>query len=1596
VLKKVFKFIGTVLLILLLGAGIGMYLLTKEKYQNILAQKATKYLSEKLHTKVAIDHVSISFFNKINLNGVYIEDDKKDTLAYIGTLSVNADDALRNYWNDKTQVIHEVSVENAYVNLYRTKKDSIWNYDFLTASNTKKDTSSSTAIDSLKSETASKKASPLFDLKEVTLKNVRFNMIDAWAGEDMKFKVTDLFLQVNTIDLAKKAIDLNKINIDDALVDVKEYQGGKPKKIKDTTDWGTPFNPDGFSVKLKALQLKNSQVVYNDDNDIPKKTQFDEEHIIASAINLDIKNIEVVQDTLFANIEKFSVKERCGLVVKSLKSNIKLSQKQTILSDLLLQTNHSTISNYYELSYRNFHSFNNFIEDVTMKALIKSSSISSLDVGFFANILNKYPIQINVGGDFDGTIDNLKGKNIALSTRNTKFTGDFHIKGLPDVETTLFDVKAKQLKTSGQDLQILIPQLSTNAIAWNKLQQIEYIGDYTGHYNDFTTKGNLNTSLGNAVTNIYLNFKTKQPSYDGYIKTDNLQLGELIKQPTIGALSMDGTIKGSGFDLNNLNATVNATINSFYANKYNYQNIRIDGNVSNKKFEGKLVSKDPNLALNFDGKLDISGKQPIYNFNADFMRFNLQQLGITKEPYIGSANARLNFTGDNIDNFTGDAFLRHIVLENKDRTIYLDSVFLESKKIGNQKSLTLISSAADATLQGQFNISQLANGVMLYLYHYLPSYIQRPKIFSDQQFSYTVKIKEADHLLKIVTPDYYVTDGSTINGSLNTFSQELAINAHIPAFGYKSFTGNEIVITSKGDFNDLKLNVVAGSIYNNNDLIIPSVDINASMAHDTASLTIHTTARDNLVGDAFFTCNATASDNKLYVNILPSKFNIKEDTWEIVSKNEIIIGKNFIDAKNVSIENGAQQINIRTLNSNQVTNAIAEVKNIDIESITGYFEEKPSIYKGRISGTIQAVDVMNFAKVETQLYSETPLIIEKDTLGMLVGELDYDNNLQTLTIKKGTRITRNENDVRIDGDIDFNDKSMDLDASLQNTSIRFLNQYIEDFVSQLNGYATGNVKIQGTFDRPDVNGNFAIKNTTCNVIYLNCKYTIDELKVKINNTKISVEDFEMKDARTKPGVAKVSGYVAHENFDNLYFKFKVRSENILALNTQEWQNSTFYGYVPSKLALDVYGPMDDITMDIDCKPLKGSEFHMPIGGSGDAGKYDYISFVSYGKSQDTEVVKKSTRKDIKINMNIDATQDATAYIILDPNTQEQIIAKGNGNIRLELDMGNSMTMYNTYTISEGKYLFNFRGVIPKEFKIDNGSSIAWNGDPYLAKLNVVAQYACGKVDLYPLVESELSKSTGSDNEKESAQKPYFTFVNIKLTGPLTQPEIKFGITQPDNKDVSSLSYQKFDQITKDDNELVTQAGTLLLIGKFTSPQSFQFGGSDIKGSTASTVGDVLNSALSPVLNNLFSKIGLSNINAKVNYNSYSVNGVDSASTNTSGVNSVGVKLSGNFFNDRVIIDYSNGYDIGKTQDGSRKTAFSGGDFRAQYLITDDGRFRFNAFGNSSNDILRNNSAVPKGGIGLSYKKTFNSLHDLFGINKKVQTTFKKDSIRTEP
>jgi hypothetical protein len=129
--------------------------------QTWLGHRLADYLSGEWNTKVSIGSIDIDLWSKLNVNEVYIEDHRGDTLIFVHALSVN------NYTFDRHSgnvVVNDITLQDLYFNLVRPEGETYLNYKFL--------------VDYFGGSEDSTASESIVILKHVNLSNGRFNYIN--------------------------------------------------------------------------------------------------------------------------------------------------------------------------------------------------------------------------------------------------------------------------------------------------------------------------------------------------------------------------------------------------------------------------------------------------------------------------------------------------------------------------------------------------------------------------------------------------------------------------------------------------------------------------------------------------------------------------------------------------------------------------------------------------------------------------------------------------------------------------------------------------------------------------------------------------------------------------------------------------------------------------------------------------------------------------------------------------------------------------------------------------------------------------------------------------------------------------------------------------------------------------------------------------------------------------------------------------------------------------------------------------------------------------------------------------------------------------
>jgi hypothetical protein len=1538
-------------------------LLNINPVQNWLVKKVTRTLSGNLHTTVSIGHIDLSFFNKMSIERLMIADRGRDTLLYAGTAKVNITDWF--FLKDKIS-IKNLALDNAVVNMHR--KDSIWNYQFILD-----------YFSPPKTKKTNKKAIQV-DVNELHLTNVKFNKIDEWIGQNMVVTLDKMDLTMDKMDIPAKQLFIKDIYLGKPLFWQSDYEGKKPKVTNLTTVMAKipvisafKWNKSGWVVKLNKLQLfegsfRNEKFTTRD----VYPDMFDSRHILFSSINGDFSDVVFLNDTLKASIS-LNAKERSGLNIKRLESHLRFTPEFMEFKDLDLQTNKSRLRNYFSMRYNSFNKdMSSFVHSVTLEASFKEGVLSTDDLAIFSPSLSSMKRVFYLEGNAKGTIDNFSARKMKIRTGASYIDGDFSIRGLPDINSTFIDVKSNLLKTTYTELVSIIPALKKVTMpSLPKLGSISYKGSFTGFVNDFVAYGVITTNLGNITADLNMKLPAGgTPSYSGKLFTDGFQLGQFLDDKKLSNISLNGTIKGSGFSLNKLNADFNGVIKKLYYGGYTYQDATINGNFNNKIFKGNLSINDPNVKIsNLVGEINLSGKEMGFRANANLDYVNFKNIGLSKDKLTLSGIFNLNFSGNTIDNFLGSARVYDAKLQVDSTRLSFDSLSLKSFILNDRKTLEIESNELFVKLEGQFKVMELRDAFSLFLNTYYPTFIPKPKRnVSEQDFDFEIRTRQVDEYIRLVDKRLKGFDGSTVKGRMALGSHQLTLNAFVPEFIYDEKIFSNTTLISSGTRDTLYADVTAEDIQISDSLHFPDTKLNATIHNDISLIKLNTSAGSTL-NDAELNASIQNLSDGVRIHFFPSAFVVKGKKWQLEKDGELTLRKNFIDASEVKFVSGEQQIVLST-ELDEVTDGIhflANLRNVVIEDFLPFLLPSPSL-KGRLTGFARVRDPLGKPKIEFEGVADSFSVDDK-YIGKvtLVGKA----NIQTGLITYNASSIEKDYVFNIDGFYKLNKDStgnrMNLNFNSEHIDLNMLEPFLGSVFTNINGTGRGNLVVSGnTIKDMTIVGDVTVDSAVVKVAFTQCRYSFTNEVISFGKNVIDLGTIRLKDTLNNTGTA--SGKMRHNFFRNFYFEnMRVESAKMLVLNTTKKDNSRFYGNVIGSALMTMNGPTTDLRMNIDGQPSVFDSSHIFLNTSETSRentKVDYLDFIQFGTEMD-KPMKNNQATNIVVNMNITANPACKVDVILDEETGDIIKGQGNGQLNIRVGNIEPLSMRGRYDLTRGEYTFNFQTFLRKPFTLNRGS-ITWNGDPLLAIIDIDAEYLAKNVDI-----SSLTTANGFRQKSD-------IIILSHLSGNLGQPVIDFEFQLPDQSELKNdyFTVKKLEDFKNDKNSMFKQVASLLLLNRFISEnENFISGGSTVAIAT-STIGGVVSSWLTNIFNKELERATKGVISTYIDINP-TVDLRSQANQLQANVRA-GLKI---FLSSRINLLVVGNYEYNNPYIQAARKGLITPDITLEWMLNKDGSLRVVGFNRTSIDFT--SSQRVRSGVQLSYRKNFNKLSDIFKSRKKL-------------
>ncbi len=1411
----------------------------------------------------------------------------------------------------------------------------------------------------------------------------------------------DTIASIALIDIRIKKLDLtnNKFVIKSATLEngnIEIYREAKKGIynygfLQDYFDSGkkstsSSKQPD---IDVLAINLKNVDFRYDDYRKSYSTFGMDYDHLTFENLNLSARNFRIREDSFAFYMASFSAKEKCGLELKKLRTYVRIHQKKGIfLHKLSIETPQTRIyARKFFLKVNSFDAFNNFEDSVTWDATIDSSWVSMYDVSLFASALEGMDQKLTLRGNVNQKLANLKVSDLDLRFgNNTIIQGDFNLPDFRNMDSSALNENIRYAYIDFSDIERLKLPNTANPqyISLDKqVRRLNFVEiknlDVNGAMNDLLVQSNaINTSLGNisiakairlkALKEGGYSFGQQDKSTAGLV-VSNFQLGKFIQNNSLGIVDGKFNLAGvfgqkDGFRLTEMAGNVN----KFGFNNYNYSNIEIkEGSFKDNVVDTDLSINDPNLQLDFDGKIDLNNGEK-FDFDVKLPKVDLGKLG-----FLPNSNAQLeadvvscHLKGSDPATMEGSLVLNNFTFSDKGKKISLPQTSLNIDRSSPNDIISLNSSLADITIKGKFDPSTLTISLNNAFVPLLPTLLKIQKYPNKKtvtdRFDLSADLKDIQGMLDIFMPEVELAKNAKLDIDFDHQKKSQSCNLVTSRLTLRSKDENtqewkgglyadKVVLTEKMMDGKMSTFINSDFFFLNDSIQVHDIDI--ELGGEKSAFVNKFKWENELDSSSMFNVDFKLLPEDAYsATVQTSAFYIKNDLWEITQASKLFYSQDRVSIKNLVFEKDNQYIGLNGVLSNEASDKLnVEINQLNLSEITKLVN--PGV---ALDGILNAKTSIQTPFTSLHLESSLELkdlFINKQEIGRITSEANWNSAKNRLEIGDGDLYYQNQEHetFHFNGSIDplAEKENLKIDLKFKETDISFVNGFMDPTVlSEIKGKLKGTLAVTGSFAAPKIDGKIDLKDGGLKVGMLGTKYTFSgPIAFLGKEGKISANKLPIIDQEGNP--ARLSANVNFNNFENIETKIKLQFNEadvpdfkgrFLVLNTKFKEGELYYGkaYASGFCNIDL-GEMIDI--NVYAKTETGTAIDMPMYGPSEASDFEHITFITPDDSS-------STAKDISnlhLKMELVPTKEAKIRLIFNEQTGDIITAFGDGNLKLKID--DNIEMKGSYVL-DNRSNYNFVMLPIKQlFLIEEGSKIDWTGSPYDAKLDIKT---------FAEVNANFAALTLDPIEKKTLTvEPVRCLLKISRT--LSNPFIEFDIDAPS---ASIPAQNLLTPIRNNPSDLQSNFFSLLALKKFSL-------------STTTAAGGILDPAMQ-ILNDALENSGFGGKTA-VNLNVSNNGDVE----NVNQTATIGLERK---FGDRWVIKGA----FGAAKTGHTGSASSSlvGDFQLDYQINPDGSFTATIF-NQSN-ATRTLTSTEKGdftqGVGLHYQKSF----DKIKRNRSTQNT----------
>jgi hypothetical protein len=1341
-------------------------------------------------------------------------------------------------------------------------------------------------------------------------------------------------------------------------------------------------NDRNVELHVHSIVIRRSSITYDVLNKENSEQTFNPNHIHIHNISGKLSLKHFSNDSIHAQINKLSFDEISGLNVNKLSMDITSNKDTVYIENFTVHLPHSVISiPSAGIGLSAADSLPELFDKSLLTVHIAPSEISWNDFDAFLPAMKNFSENIRVSANISGSINDLSLNELALQYgTEMSFSGNMGLKGLTGKNDELYLLgQVKKLHVTTEGLRkisghlrhpIALPEPVT------KLDALDFTGEISGFINHLVAFGNLSSSIGSVQMDLLIGNKKDTTMYlKGTVSSSELSINHLFENGNpYGKARFNAEVNITKPFQQKVSGSINAQINEFEYNEYNYENIYLSGKFKDNEYEGFVHINDPNGKIELQGLFRNENEKSVFDFMANIRNFRPDKLSITNKyenPDI-SLGINANFTGNNADDFEGYIELEDLSFNTSGDRFFLNNLRVETSADERPyRKMRITSDIINGEITGIYSFSSLTRDLFDVCGNYLPSLIKTMKNKkiankSENKFDFLLTIENTESISNMLKLPAAILQKSTIRGHYNNITNSLLTDIDIPLFsiGKTTLENGSIHLDNEGE--SLNVELTASQNYKKNTH--NHIKLKSYAKEDCINTTFYWTNDKENRFEAEITASALFikenDDQKLRteITIPPAQIILKDSLWNIEPASVTITGGN-IHIDNFYITKADQYLHIDgVISDNPKDLLLVDLKDIEISHIFDVLNIPVLQFGGSATGTVNAHDLLGSMMIEGRL-DIRDFSFNQAVQGKLSISSEWDNDRQGILLL-GSIYHNDSIWTDVNGYI-FpigENRGLSLFFDANEINIAFVQKYMKTFASNINGLAFGKIHLYGSFSDIFIEGAPYIKNGNMKINILNTAYSFSDT-LFFDKSAIRTKNTVLSDKEGNTGL--LNFHFTHENFRNMKYDLDLKVNNLLVYDITEYDNPKIYGQIYASGTANINGTEDQVYVSGNVRSGTGASMGFNFTENSTVENYDFISFIK--KQEDKNLLSENDKKqiaipeedspmDYQLNFLVNVTPDAKLELVIDPASGDKIRGSGSGDIQILYGNRSNVQIFGNYLISEGIYNFSLQQVIRKRFNIRNGSIVTFQGNPMTTNLDINASYNL-TANIQDLDETLLM---------ETANPSIPVNCILKLEGRLQNPAIMFDIELPNSN--SELERQVKSFIDTEDM-MTRQIIYLLVLNKFYTPD---YSRNDYRSNEFSVMASsALSAQLSNILSSLTDKVQIgTNIRSRQD-------GVKDTE--------VEMLLSSQLLNNRLLFNGNFGY-----KDNSIMTNAFVGEFDLEYKLSRSGEISLKAY-NHANDLYRyNTKSLTRQGVGVMFRKDFSTLSDILVRRKKEDDTDNTD------